>query len=156
MNREFVRAFGSIYQYNFKMAMMNFIGTKFTLSCDTNKLNHDANELNYGVADCDPDMDEIRSLVKLSKKILADARGLQIAAHDIETTANGQFPYELDTVKLVHGEDPRDWFFDVVNIENCNKCPLHADMAKPNKHIHACGAKECIVRQFCAMVGHKV
>ena len=144
LNREYLRDLETIHQYNFKLAIQNFNSAKFALECDKDQIGGD------------PDMDEVSSLVKFSNQILADARELRLAASDLEATANGQFPYELDSMKPVCGEDPRDWFFDVLNIENCHNCPLHADMAKPNKHIRECGAKECIVRQLCWMIGHKV
>ncbi len=153
LNRGFVRDFGTIQQYNFKLARQNFNGVRFALDYDNNKLNGDANELTYDGTDCTPDMDEIRSLVKVSKQILADARELQIAASDLEATAKGLFPSELAPVKNVCGKDPRDWFFDFVNIGNCHDCPLHAGLTNLDKHICACGAKECIVKQLCEMVG---
>jgi len=156
LNREFVRDLGTIRQYNFKLARQNFNDVRSTLNCDNSQLNEDANELTYDDGtNCTPDMVQIASVVKLSKKILADARELQIAASDLEATAKGLFPSELAPVKNVCEKDPRDWFFDFVNIENCHDCPLHAGLINLDKHIFACGAKKCIVKQLCEMVGHK-
>lgn len=155
LNREYVHAFGTIEQFNFKLAMQNFNSAKFALECDKDQLGGDPYDLNYGVSDCTPNIGKVRSIVECSKKILADARELRLAASDLEATAKGQFPSELAPVRHLFGEDPRDWFFDFVNIGNCHDCPLHAGLEDADKHIHPCGAKECIIKQLCEMIGYR-
>lgn len=155
LNREYVHAFGTIEQFNFKLAMQNFNSAKFALEFDKDQLVGDPYDLNYGTSDCTPNMDKVRFMVECSKKILADARELQIAASDLEATAQKQFPSELAPVRTVCGEDPRDWFFNTVNIGNCHDCPLHDGLEDNDTRIRACGARECIVEQLCEMIGYR-
>jgi hypothetical protein len=92
-------------------------------------------------------------LVRSERDIRQASRHLQIAVDDTVATYHGWFPTERDEIVYINKEDPRDWFFNFVNIGNCHDCPLHAHI-RNNKN-KPCGAEECVVKQLCALIGLK-
>ena len=150
MDRNCVRELGTIKEYNCRMANRNLIEVVERLSNTIEELKSCVDSIN------DPTLvsidGETYRLTKIEKDLRQGSRELQLAVDDIDATSTGHFPIEYGEIKTIHREDPRDWFFDFVNIGNCHDCPLHAHI-RGNKN-KPCGAEECIVKQLCCMIGY--
>lgn len=150
MNREFIRELGSIQQYNEKIAKRNLA---VSVECMTDLLS-DLKEAADAISSAtDGHNANVYRLSKVERRVMREARYLEIAVDDIDATSKGEFPIEYGKIQKICGEDPRDWFFNFVNIGNCHDCPLHSHIrGNENK---PCGAEECIVKQLCALIGLK-
>ena len=150
MDREFVRELGSIQQYNEKIAKRNLAVSVECLSDTLSELKEVADAINSSTAIDDND---VYRLSKIERHVMRGARDLQTAVDDIDATSKNQFPVKYGKIQKIYGRDPRDWFFDPVNIGNCHDCQLHAHIrGNENK---PCGAEECIVKQLCALIGYQ-
>ena len=144
MSRDYIRELGTIKDYNKRIAECNLLTA-------INSVNNAVEELkDYASSSINIDGNVYR-LAKTELKLRTASRQLQVAVDDIDATSKGEFPIEYGKIEKICGEDPRDWFFNFVNIGNCHDCPLHAHIrGNENK---PCGAEECIVKQLCALIG---
>jgi hypothetical protein len=151
MNREYIRDLGTIQQYNEKIAKRNL---SVSVECMTellSDLKDTADTINSSAA---VDDDDVYRLAKIERQVRRESRYLKIAVDDVDATSGGEFPVAYDKVQKINGEDPRDWFFDFVNIGNCHDCPLHTHI-RGNKN-KPCGAEECVIKQLCALIGYQI
>ena len=146
MSRDYIRELGSIEDYNKRIAECNLLIAINNADNAVKKLKDYVNSsINIG--------SEVYRLARTELELREASRELQIAINDVDATSKGQFPIEYNKIEKVCGEDPRDWFFNFVNIGNCHDCPLHAHIrGNTNK---PCGAEECVVKQLCALIGYK-
>ena len=151
MNRNFIKEFGTIQQYNFRLARNNMRECEANIREAIDDL-EDAAPIYDGV-DCEPDLAEIYKIVKASKNIMKRARDLEQAANDLDATSRGWFPSDRGEVVKIVGQDPRDWFFDHTSIGDCHDCPLHSGLSDDRDHRHPCGAKRCIIAVLCSLIG---
>lgn len=144
MSRDYIRELGSIKDYNKRIAEHNLLAA-------VNSVNNTVEELKDYVNSSINIDGNVYRLAKTELKLRTASRQLQIAVDDIDATSKGEFPIEYGKIEKICGEDPRDWFFNFVNIGNCHDCPLHAHIrGNANK---PCGAEECIVKQLCGLIG---
>lgn len=145
MGRDYIRELGTIKDYNKRIAECNLLTA-------INSVNNAVEELkDYASSSINIDGNVYR-LAKTELKLRTASRQLQVAVDDIDATSKGEFPIEYGKIEKICGEDPRDWFFNFVNIGNCHDCPLHAHIrGNENK---PCGAEECVVKQLCALIGY--
>lgn len=147
MSRDYIRELDATAKdYNKRIAEHNLLAA-------VNNVNSTVEELkNYISSSTNIDGDVYR-LEKIERELRETSRQLQVAVDDVDATSKGQFPVEYDKIQKICGEDPRDWFFNFVNIGNCHDCQLHAHI-RGNKN-KPCGAEECIVKQLCGMIGYQ-
>lgn len=144
MSRDFIREFGA-ENYNKRIAEHNLLTA-------VNDVNNTVEELKDYVNSSINIDGGVYRLAKIERKLRTSSRQLQIAVDDIDATAKNLFPTEYGKIQKICGEDPRDWFFNHVNIGNCHDCPLHAHIrGNTNK---PCGAEECVVKQLCGLIGY--
>ena len=149
MSRDYIRELGTIKDYNKRIAECNLLTA-------INSVNNAVEELKDYVNSSTNINSKVYvySLAKTERKLRTASRQLQIAVSDIDATSKEEFPIEYGKIEKICGEDPRDWFFNFVNIGNCHDCPLHAHIrGNENK---PCGAEVCIVKQLCALIGYQI